>query len=117
MVEDDPAIRELVTIVLDEANITVKACSLGWTAHRCIRTHQPDVVLLDLQMPEVDGIQLFDLLREDPKTKHIPVIFLTATPEKLRYDLPNYQDLGAVLLPKPFRLTDLLELVRTAGAL
>ena len=67
-------------------------------------------------MPSVDGIQLFYLLRGDPTTKDIPVIFLTAYPEKVRNELPNHLDMGAVILPKPFNTGKLLELVGKALA-
>ena len=111
VVEDDAAIRELVTTLLEDANITVEACPLGWEAHLCIRNNPPKVVILDIHMPSVDGIQLFYLLRADPQTKDIPVIFLTANPAKVPYEMPNYQAMGAVVLPKPFHADALLELV------
>ena len=116
MIEDDSALRELVTILLDEANLSVEAWPLDWNAHHCIRTNLPKVVILDVQMPIINGIQLFHVLRADPRTRHIPVIFLTANPETVRLEVPNYQDLGAALLSKPFDIRELLELVRTVVA-
>ena len=117
MVDDDPANRELVTMVLNMADISIKACPLGWPAHQCIRTTLPKVILLDVQMPDVDGIQLFYFLRSDSATRDIPVIFLTASPATVYSQVPNYQELGATLLPKPFSVDDLLGLVRTAIAM
>ena len=116
VVEDDVALRGLVATVLDEANFHVEVCPLGWQAHLCIRKYLPKVVILDVQMPTVDGIELFYLLRADSMTASIPVIFLTANPGKVHHELPNYQDMGAVLLPKPFNLQELLDLVWTLGA-
>ena len=116
MVDDDPSSRYLVTMLLKLENISVKACPLGWPAHECIRTSQPKVVLLDVEMPDVDGIHLFYLLRADPTTREIPVIFLTGSPTRVASEVPNYQEMGATLLPKPFAPNDLLELVRTVIA-
>lgn len=116
LIEDDLTHRGLITTILDEANLSVEACPLGWEAHLCIRNTLPKVIILDVRMPDVDGIQLFYLLRADPRTKDIPVIFVTANPDQVRDELPNYEDMGAVLLPKPFLVKDLLELVRKALA-
>jgi CheY-like chemotaxis protein len=117
MVDDDPGNRQLVTMVLTLAAISIKACPLGWPAHQCIRTTLPKVILLDVQMPDVDGIQLFNRLRSDSATRDIPIIFLTASPAKVYSQVPNYQEMGATLLPKPFVPEDLLGLVRTAIAM
>ena len=117
MVDDDPGNRKLVTMVLNLEDISMKGCPLGWSAHQCIRTTLPKVILLDVQMPDVDGIRLFYLLRSDPATRDIPVIFLTGTPGKVYSEVPNYQEMGATLLPKPYNVDDLLGLVRTAIAM
>ena len=116
VVEDDAALRGLITTILEDANVSVEACPLGWQAHACIRKILPKVIILDVRMPSVDGIQLFYLVRADPTTASIPVIFLTANPATVHDELPNYEEMGAVLLPKPFHIPKLLELVRTALA-
>jgi DNA-binding response OmpR family regulator len=116
IIEDDAAIQEVVTVALEEEDLRVVVCPLGWLAHLCIRRQPPRVVILDVQMPSVDGIQLFYSLRADPKTRTLPVIFLTANPQKVRQELPNYADLGAVIVPKPFNVAELLELVTQALA-
>ena len=117
MIDDEPTNRTLVTMVLKLADISIKACPLGWPAHQCIRTTLPKVILLDVQMPDVDGIQLFYLLRSDSATREIPVIFLTASPATVYSQVPNYQEMGATLLTKPYNVVDLLGLVRTAIAM
>ena len=116
IVEDEPAIAEVVRDVLEDAAISAEACPLGWQAHLCIRRQQPKVIILDVQMPNVDGITLFYSIRNDPKTQDIPVIFLTANPQKVRQELPNYEAMGATLIPKPFDLDTLLEQVKQALA-
>ena len=116
VVEDDSNVREAITAILDDENISVEACPLGWQAHACIRKSRPKVVILDVRMPTVDGLQLFYLLRADPATQHIRVIFLTANPKRVYDEVPNHHELGAVVLPKPFDLQELLDLVRTVVA-
>ncbi len=116
VVDDEAVLVEVVREVLGDANIVADACPMGWKAHQCIRTKQPKVVILDVQMPLVDGIQLFHLMRADPKTRDIAVIFFTANAHRVRDQLPNFEELGAELLPKPFDTAKLLALVEKALA-
>ena len=62
-------------------------------------------------MPCVDGIEVFQQMRAEPSTANIPVIFFTANSHILKERLPNYQELGATLLPKPFDIAKLIDLV------
>src|SRR5688572_23570342 len=59
VVDDDVAIVEVVRDALFDEGIACESCPYGHRAHACIRAKQPQVVLLDIQMPEVNGIQLF----------------------------------------------------------
>lgn len=111
IIEDDTGIQQVVREFLEDEGLKVDVYPLGWLAHASIRQAPPKVLIFDVRLPEVSGIQLFDLLRADPKTYDIPVIFLTANPEKVREELPTYEKKGAVILAKPFLVTDLLELV------
>lgn len=112
VVDDEAAIVEAVSDLLDEADVAVVPCLGGEAAHACISRVRPDAVILDVQMPCVDGITVFRHLRNDPATRGIPVIFFTANADKLRQHLPDYHALGAELLPKPFHVDALLALVR-----
>ncbi len=114
VVDDEPAIVDLVCDALEDAELVAGSCPYGRKAHACIRNKQPQVVILDIQMPGVDGIQLFHLLRAAPNTQAIPVIFFTANAHVLRERLPDYQALGAELLPKPFHMDKLLDAVTQA---
>ena len=115
MFEDDFMVRHLVTAVLDGYSINVKPCPLGLDAHLCIRKNRPKVVILDFHVPTLSGVQLFHLLRADPATMSIPVIFFTSRPENVRYELPNYEDMNVTVLSKD-DFQQLLCLVRTAVA-
>ena len=114
VVDDEPPIVAVVCEALEDAGIRTVGCELGHEAHACIRCKQPKVVILDIQMPEVDGVQVFQQLRTDPATTAIPVIFLTANAHILKQRLPNYQEMGAELLPKPFHIERLIALVERA---
>lgn len=114
IVDDEPVLVELVVATLADASIEAVACSSGRSALECIRSKLPSVVILDVQMPEVDGIQLFQELRADPVMQRKPVIFLTANGHILSRRLPDYRSRGAILVSKPFRLRVLLQAVRTA---
>lgn len=116
IVDDEPAIVEAVCDVLDDADVFAVACPHGRRVHMCIQKMRPDLVILDVQMPGVDGIEVFQALRADPATESLPVIFFTANADKLRQRLPDYQAMGAVLLPKPFRVDKLLAMVHKALA-
>lgn len=112
VVDDEPSVVRLVCDVLDDAGISAKACAFGAGAYPCIRTQHPKLILLDIQMPVVDGIQVFRQLRADPATADIPVIFLTANAHVLYAQLPNFLAMGATVLPKPFNVATLVSRVR-----
>ncbi len=117
VVDDEPPIVEVVCEALEEEEITAIACEHGREAYPCIRRHQPKLVILDVQMPGVDGIEVFQCLRADPATSAIPVIFCTANAQKMIERIPDYKARGADLLPKPFdvdRLLDIVERTLTA---
>ncbi len=112
VVDDEPAIVDLVCDALTDAEITAEGCPHGHRAYGCIQYKHPELVILDIQMPGVDGIELFWKLRDNPATHTLPVIFFTANAQVLYQRLPNYHALGATFLPKPFNINKLLDLVR-----
>ena len=116
VVDDEPAIVEVVCDALDEEDLVTVPCPHGEEAERCIRQTHPQLVILDVQMPGVDGIEVFRRLRADPATSNIPVIFFTANADKLKQRLPNFRAMGAKLLPKPFNVVKLLDLVHSCLA-
>ncbi len=111
VVDDEPPIVGLLCDTLDDAGYTAVSCLFGAKAYPCVLEHLPQLVLLDVQMPGVDGIQVFEQIRSNPLTMAIPVIFLTANSQLVKQRLPDYRARGAALLPKPFDLETLLNLV------
>ena len=114
LVDDEPALRELLRATFESADVTVDEASSGFEAEERIARSRPDVIVLDLRMPGMDGTELCRRLQADPTTKAIPIVLLTgADPEEAR----RAQRAGAAaLVRKPFSPLDLLAVVqRVAG--
>ena len=79
VVDDEPAVRGFVRYSLREANFEVIEATSGSDALAIIKSARPDVVLLDIRMPGMDGFEVLGQLRMSPATKPLPVIFLTGT--------------------------------------
>jgi len=77
IIDNDPMIRRLFGGVLANAGFEVLYSQDGNEGREIARRMQPDLILLDIRMPDTDGYVIARRLREEPKTSHIPVIFLT----------------------------------------
>jgi signal transduction histidine kinase len=113
LVVDDVAQNiEILGIMLREQGMKVIGALSAEQAFRVMETRLPDLILLDIQMPEMDGFTACKLLKENPTTKHIPVIFLTARTETA--DILKGFSLGAVdFVSKPFQAAELFARVRS----
>jgi len=78
VVDDEPEALELLEFNLKKAGFDVIAAPDGARAIRQARSGQPDLVVLDLMLPEIDGLEVCKMLRRDPATASIPIIMLTA---------------------------------------
>ncbi len=78
VVEDEPDIMRIITHTLESAGYQVIPAYGGEDAIRKAKTQKPDLVLTDLAMPKVSGVQVVEAIKEDPDTKQIPVIAVTA---------------------------------------
>ncbi len=78
VVDDESVVRNVVSTLLKQAGYDVTIAEYGLTGYSLAQTGQPDLVLLDLMMPVVDGFEVLRRLKDDPSTRHIPVIMLTA---------------------------------------
>jgi CheY-like chemotaxis protein len=78
VVDDEPANREVVTGILEPAGFTVIAAAGGSQAIDLARSCGPDLVLLDLMMPDISGFEVVEALRANPATKRTPIMVLTA---------------------------------------
>ena len=111
LVEDDNSIRELVAYTLQSAGFRAEGFekpSAFW--HAC-ESQLPDLVLLDLMLPEEDGISILKKLRSEPKTKKMPITLLTA--KSSEYDKVMGLENGADdYVAKPFSMMELLARVK-----
>ena len=101
-VEDEPDIQAVAKVALELlGGFTVRICGNGQEALAAVRDFAPDLVLLDVMMPGMDGPSTLARLRADPATAAIPVIFLTAKVQPA--EVVHYQSLGALdVIAKPF---------------
>jgi len=101
-VDDEPDIREVVEISLAlDPDLSTRSCASGEEALVVAAEWSPDVILLDVMMPVMDGAATLARLRENPQTADIPVVFMTARAHSRELEL--FRSLGAVgVIPKPF---------------
>lgn len=112
VVEDEEDLANVVMINLRMAGYEVEHAGHGAEALEAVERQTPDLVLLDVMMPVMDGWQALRVLKEDPETRHIPVVMLTALAEEQNIIQGHLQ--GAVrYLTKPFEVKRLLEVVET----
>jgi two-component system, OmpR family, phosphate regulon response regulator PhoB len=78
VVDDEPDVVELLSYHLKNAGYRVRTVTNATTSIERARSFQPDLVILDIMMPELNGTQICRILRSDPEMKNVPIIFLTA---------------------------------------
>lgn len=101
VVDDEEDILELVRYNLTKEGYRVTTVASGEEALKSARAAQPDIILLDLMLPGVDGLEVCRLLKQDPKTNHVPIIMLSAKGEEA--DIVSGLELGAAdYITKPF---------------
>ncbi len=115
-VEDEPAQRELVNQLLRFAGVEVAVADNGVMGVERAKTWTPDIILMDLRMPGMNGFDTIECLRDSPETADIPVIILSAwTSAKLD---ERAISLGvARCIAKPFDLDDLVTAINETAAL
>ena len=111
LVEDDNSIRELVAYTLHSAGFEAEGFERPSAFWRACAERRPDLVLLDLMLPEEDGISILKKLRQAPETARLPILLLTA--KSSEYDKVLGLDSGADdYVAKPFGMMELLARVR-----
>ncbi len=109
VVDDDVDILEGIALILEIEGYTVSTIAKGEKTYKRVEEFQPDLVLLDIRMFGTDGRAICKRLKSQKKTKHIPVILVSADPStKNAKSLSSAND----FLAKPFDTVDLITLVR-----
>tara|TARA_B100001146_G_C16039604_1_gene373020 strand:+ start:17 stop:703 length:687 start_codon:yes stop_codon:yes gene_type:complete len=83
IVEDDPDIIDILSYNLKQADLKVTSVPDGSSALAEVKRRLPDLILLDLMLPKVDGLEVCRLLKSDPETKNVPIIMITAKGEEV----------------------------------
>ncbi|MBD2500701.1 response regulator transcription factor [Anabaena azotica] len=110
LVDDEPGVRQAVKDYLEESSFTVQVASNANDAWQLLQKNVPDLVISDIMMPQVSGMQFLKLLREDPRFESLPVVFLTA--RGMSGDrIEGYQAGCDAYLPKPFNPDELVAIV------
>ncbi len=111
VVDDERHIVRLVQVNLERQGYEVLTAYDGVECLEKAKSQQPDLIILDVMMPRMDGFEALQRLKTDPETSHIPVIMLTARAQD-RDVLQGYQYGADLYLTKPFSPMELLSLVR-----
>ena len=107
VVDDDAEIRDLAELVLRGGGYAVRKASSGWDALEAVRHEPPDLVLLDVNMPGMDGWELLRLLKADELGRNLPVVMFTVKME-FRDKVHALQDGAYDYITKPFSYEELL---------
>ena len=115
-VEDEPDIAQVAKLALETVGgFTLEACENGKIALEKGPAFAPDLVLMDVMMPEMDGPTALQEMQKMPEFNDVPVIFMTAKVQPA--EIAEYKEMGAVdVIPKPFDPMTLADKVRQVWA-
>jgi len=110
IVDDEPEIGELLSYNFRKRGFDVQTACNGFTGFDVLEKFTPDVIILDIMMPYVNGISMCKELKQDPRYKEIPVLFLSATNNEAL--IQSAMDAGGSrFLSKPIQLGLLIDIV------
>lgn len=117
VVDDQDTVRNLLRVALTEAGAVVRTAADGQAALAAIKQEAPEIILLDLAMPGMDGWQVLQALSGSPDTARIPVVLETSAEDFASFSRARTQGVAA-FISKPFRLSEVVETCRriTGGA-
>jgi CheY-like chemotaxis protein len=105
--DDSPVVRELIAVNLELEGLEVEQCGDGAEALRRIAARPPDLVMLDIVMPVMDGFSALEQIRADPRIASLPVVLVTGRASAA--DLARGRELGVdTYVTKPFEPTELV---------
>lgn len=111
VVEDEESLLKLESILLTSKGYEVRGVQNGQLALDAIAEEKPDLVLLDIMLPEIDGFEVCRRIKSQEETRHIPVIMLTA--KKTREDMARGEKVGADwYITKPFKSAMVIETIQ-----
>lgn len=111
IVDDNKVILRTLENILLRAGYSVIPLSLGREAIKIAKERSPDLIILDIMMPDMDGGDVAFILKNDPQTENIPIIFLSSLVTK-REEQSSSKKHGIYFIAKPFERDDLLRQIR-----
>lgn len=112
LIDDEESLRENIIEVLNIEGYDVISSADGKDGYEKAISNPPDIILCDVMMPVMDGIEVFSKIKSNERTMHIPFVFLTALVD--RFDVKKGMELGADdYLAKPFTIVSLLKTIKT----
>ena len=111
VIDDEPEITEIIHAFLSNAGYKVEIENSSVEGIAKAKVFKPDVILLDIMMPVMDGYEVCGQLKKDPQTTHIPVLFLTGKDAKDDAGM-SFQSGGDLFIKKPFSCERLLNMVK-----
>ena len=108
-IEDEQEMIDLVKLILSRKRFEVIGANGGREGLDAVRKNSPDVILLDLMMPDMDGWEVYQQLKADESTRNIPVIVITAKAQNIDKVLALHIAKVDDYIPKPFTPKDLLD--------
>jgi CheY-like chemotaxis protein len=115
VIDDDAQVRALVAAILESEGYEVRGATGGVEGLALADTDPPDVVLLDLQMPGMNGYEVCRVLRQGPKTQRIPVVMVTVSDDP-HLNRDAYAAGAHACVPKPFQKEGLIAVIEAALA-
>lgn len=111
VIDDEEDIQKILKIRLEQENFSVMVASDGDTGIKAAEQQVPDLIILDIMMPRMDGYSFLKELRGLPKIKNTPVLMLSGKEEEKVRDLFAFQKISGYI-EKPFELDDLVDKVK-----
>jgi len=116
LVDDDPDFVEAVKVIVENGGYTVRVAYDGQEGLEAVAEERPDLIVLDVMMPVMNGHEACAKLKGDEKTADIPIILLTAVADRVTTSTYTHRDMleseADDYIPKPVEPKDLLELIK-----
>jgi DNA-binding response OmpR family regulator len=111
VIDDEPSVHRLLEIILEDEGFLVVGPGEGGDPSQYMAKGKPDVIILDIMMPEVNGFDILRMLKDDDDTRDIPVIILSV--RSFEEDMERADSLGAeIYMTKPFQPAELVKAIR-----
>jgi len=111
IVDDDSVNLKILTNILDNNEYSIMQASGGLEAVKMAKNNHPDLIILDITMPDMDGGEVANILKNNPSTKNIPIIFLSSLIKKEEEKYSSKKD-GIYLMSKPYNKDELIRIAR-----